>query len=88
MLVAYFHKYDWLCHLVTFIIILVQKRCPSDKANHTCENMLLTIACHSSSLRSLIGDFLASADIKDFGIGLLFIGLAPFSPRVFLFNFL
>ena len=30
--IAYFHKYDWLCHLATFI--------PSDKANHTCENML------------------------------------------------
>ena len=24
-------------------------RWPSDKANHTCENMLLTIVCHSST---------------------------------------
>ena len=39
-MIAYFHKYDWFCHLATFIIILVQKRWPSDKANRTCENML------------------------------------------------
>ena len=37
---ACFHKYDWLFHLATFIIILVQKKWPSDKANYTYENML------------------------------------------------
>ena len=37
----YFHKYDWLCHLATFFVpINYYKRWPSDKANHTCENML------------------------------------------------
>ena len=30
--------HNWLCHLATFITILVQKRWPSDKTN--CENML------------------------------------------------
>ena len=39
---------------------------PSDKANHTCENML--VSCHSSIVQtSLIDDFLTSADIKAFG---------------------
>ena len=29
---------------------LFVQRWPSDKANHTCENMLYTIACHSRSI--------------------------------------
>ena len=40
-----------------------------------------TVVFHSSSLKHLDGDFLASADIKAFGltkIQLLFIGLAFF----------
>ena len=32
--------YDWLCHLVTFIAnSFGTKKWPSNKANHTCENM-------------------------------------------------
>ena len=38
--IVYFHNYDWLCHLATFIILMAQKRWPSDKANHSCENTL------------------------------------------------
>ena len=51
------------------IMRLAQKRWPSDKANHTCETCYKTIVFHSSSLKhlSVIGDFLASADIKVFG---------------------
>ena len=37
----YYHKYDWLCPLATFFHAYnYYKRWPSDKANHTCENML------------------------------------------------
>ena len=39
-ILACFHNYDWFCHLATFIIMLLQKRWPSDKTNHSCENML------------------------------------------------
>ena len=36
-----FYKYDWLCTWPPFIIVYrYEKRWPSDKANHTCENML------------------------------------------------
>ena len=36
--IAYFHKYDWLCHLATFFVPMnYYKKWPSDKANHTCE---------------------------------------------------
>ena len=50
--IACFHKYDWLCHLATFFrpINYNYKRWPSDKANHTCENMV----CHSRSYKYLI----------------------------------
>ena len=41
---------------------LAQKRWASDKANHTCENMLYFI-----QVDIFDGDFLASADITAFG---------------------
>ena len=33
-------NYDLLYHLTTFRVILVQKRWPSDKINHACENIV------------------------------------------------
>ena len=38
--IACFQKYDWLCHLAAFFVPTSLYRWPSDKANHTCENML------------------------------------------------
>ena len=38
-LLNYFHNYDWLCRLATFLYHHYQ-RWPSDKANHSYENML------------------------------------------------
>ena len=36
---AHSHKFDWICHLATFILSNVgMKRWSSDKANHLCEN--------------------------------------------------
>ena len=44
---AYFHKYDWLCHLTIFLNYnnfgTKKGAWPSDKTNHTCENMLYVI---------------------------------------------
>ena len=57
-----FHKYDRFCHLATFITRLAQKGGQVTKP--TCYK---TIIFHSSSLKHLDGDFLASADIKAFG---------------------
>ena len=38
---AYFHKYDWLCHLATFFNSLYEKGGQVTKPIiHTCENML------------------------------------------------
>ena len=80
-IIAYFHKYDWLCsHLYNNFGI--EKRWPSDKANHTCENMLYInyYMSLSSSKTSLIGDFLAL-------VGLLFIGPALFlHPGFFVYH--
>ena len=61
------------------IIILARKRWPSDKASHTCENMVTLFINQQSN-------FLASADIKAFGRTylLLLISLALLHPtRVF-----
>ena len=43
------HRNDRLCHLATLILILVQQRWPSDKANHTCEIYAQIIVCHLRS---------------------------------------
>ena len=46
------------------------KRCmwPSDKANHSCENALETIVCHSSKrILNKMFNFLALLDIRVFG---------------------
>ena len=51
------------CHVFHVDPYSCMKRWLSDKANYICENMLPTVVCYSSSL---IGNFLASADIKDF----------------------
>ena len=60
-----------------FIIVYrYEKRWPSDKANHTRENML----CHS---RSHLSNFLASADIKPFGRACLFAMLLLIGPALF-----
>ena len=51
-IIAYFHKYDWLCHLATFFCTYKQyyKRWPSDKANHTSHvKICYNIVCHSRS---------------------------------------
>ena len=45
--------YDWLCHLATFIIVLVWKRQPSDKANH----ILVKIICYPSYCAILVQIF-------------------------------
>ena len=64
---AYFHKYDWLCHLATFFVSKLLLRWPSDKANimlvKICYKLLYVIQFETS----LIGDFLSSVDIKAFG---------------------
>ena len=80
------------CHVFHVDPYLCMKRWLSDKANHICENMLQTVVCYSSSL---IGNFLASADIKDFdrtSIGrtatYIIISLTLFTPRVFCLAYL
>ena len=65
-----FHKYNWLCHLATFINKVGHK-----KGSQVTKSIILVKTCykttvfHSSSLKylSVISDFLASADIKAFG---------------------
>ena len=87
----YSHNYDWLCHLATFIIMMVQKRWPSDKANHTCENTLSTIFIQAAK-RILVNNLLGSVDIKAFVAYVPIYNAASswprtfFTPRVFLFN--
>ena len=54
-----------------FITINYYKRWPSDKANHTCENML-----YYDKVR-------ASADIKRFGRACLFAMLLLIGPALF-----
>ena len=56
-------------------------RWPSDKANHSCENALQTIVCHSSKkILNKMFNFLALLDIRVFGRLYLWllIGLALF----------
>ena len=41
-ILAYFHNYDWICHLATFFVpsLLYKGGQVIYKANHSCENML------------------------------------------------
>ena len=65
---------------------LYEKRWPSDKANHTCENICYNIVCHSRSYKSV---FDKVTGYQTFGRACLFamlllIGLALFYiPSVF-----
>ena len=87
----YSHNYDWLCHLATFIIMMVQKRWPSDKANHSCKNSLSTIVIQVAK-RILVNNFLTLVDIKAFcrictHLQCCFLLASHFfTPRVFLFS--
>ena len=65
-----------------FIIVhRYEKRWPSDKTNHTCENMLYIILCVIQGVTNIC--FLASADIKRFGRACLFAMLLLIGPTLF-----
>ena len=55
--------YDWLCHLATFLCQ------PCNKGGQVTKPIILVKTCYKTILKNLsvIGDFLASADIKAFG---------------------
>ena len=66
--IVYSIFHDWVCHLATFIIILVQKRWPSDKANH--EKCAINYSVSFKELKVFLIKYLlgrASVDIKVFG---------------------
>ena len=80
-----FHKYDWLCHLATFLCQ------PRYKGGQITKPIILVKTCYkiiefySGSLEylSVIGDFFASADIKAFGC--IYVGrTASYWPCTFL----
>ena len=56
-IIAYFHKYDWLCHLATFynsVAIGMKKGGQVTKPIiATCENMLAIILCVIQGVRNI-----------------------------------
>ena len=68
-----------------FIIIYRhEKRWPSDKANHTCKDMLLyCVSFKELQIFDKVANFLASADIKPFDHACLFAMLLLIGPALF-----